>query len=41
MLVDFGTDDKEIVAASETEFQMPQELNTAMAVQSENASLTN
>ena len=32
MLVVFGTDNKEIVAVSETEFKTPQELNTAMAV---------
>lgn len=40
MLAVFGTDEKEIEAASERELKMPQELDAAMAVRSEGASLT-
>ena len=41
MLAVFGTDEKEIEAASERELKTPQELDAAMAVRSENVSATN
>ena len=41
MLAVFGTDEKKIEAASERELKTPQELDTAMAVRSENVSATN